>query len=575
MNLRRWLTVGIGVKRWLLVAFLGLLVLALGVAHVLRQVTAGAEPGGPVDVGHRRADPPVPAVPAARPGRRRGGPAACSSSAPTASCARSSTRSRCGTATSRWSRSSTRSGSSPAARAIVAIGGGTGLSTLLRGLKEHTSNLTAVVTVADDGGLVGRAAHRARHPGGRRHPQLHRRARGRRAADGPPAPVPVPGRRAGRRRRPDAGRRCRPGLPPTRGAEALSAGLGGHAVGNLLLAALVALEHGDFEEGVREMNRVLAVRGRVVPATGTRPHAARAPRRRDRGRGPEPDRAGQRRVDRVWVTPGGRARRPTTPLRAIAEAEIIVLGPGSLYTSILPALLVPGIREAIAASGALVVFACNVATQPGETGGYDLADHVDALERHGAAHLPDVVLANNRFNARAPAGWQGEPVRLRWPPGRRGSGRPRLVLDDLVDPVNAHHHDPDRLAGADHRGLGARGRASATAGRGARRAHVLIGADVRNRPGPRRGAARGAGGHRSVACLRPPGRDRRPRPAGPCARARGRAPRRPSRRPRRARVGRSVPPGVPAPRGRPGLGDGPRALPDWPGCAAGSSPAGR
>jgi uncharacterized cofD-like protein len=229
---------------------------------------------------------------------------------------------------------------------------------------------------------------------------------------------------------------------------AAETGLGGHAVGNLLLAALVQLEAGDFEQGVREMNRVLAVRGSVVPATGTvlTLHA----RLED---GTEVD--GQSRiaklshVDRVWVTPPD--VRPTEDaLRAIEDAELIVLGPGSLFTSLLPALLVPGIREAIAASGALVVFACNVATQPGETTGYDLADHIDALARHGAAHLPDVVLANNRFDASPPARWAGEPVRLRWPPASAEPGHPvtRLVLDDLVDPVNAHHHDPERLAAA-------------------------------------------------------------------------------------------------------------------------------
>ena len=178
------------------------------------------------------------------------------------------------------------------------------------------------------------------------------------------------------------------------------------------------------------MNRVLAVRGRVVPATGAvlTLHA-----RLDDGS----EVSGQSRiakadkVDRVWVTPED--CRPTEDaLRAIADAELIVLGPGSLFTSILPVLLVPGIAEAIEASGALVVYACNVATQPGETGGFDLADHLDALGRHGAGRLPDVVLGNNRFNAAAPHGWVGEPVRLRWPPA--GGQAPRLVLDDLVDP---------------------------------------------------------------------------------------------------------------------------------------------
>jgi uncharacterized cofD-like protein len=191
------------------------------------------------------------------------------------------------------------------------------------------------------------------------------------------------------------------------------------------------------------MNRVLAMRGSVVPATGTvlTMHA----RLRD---GTEVE--GQNRIahttgiERVWVTPDD-VRPSEDALHAIAEADMIVLGPGSLYTSLLPALLVPGIREAVAESGALVVFACNVATQAGETHGYDLADHLDALAAHGAGHLPDIVLANNRFDAIAPEGWSGEPVRLRWPP-RGQPGAARLVLDDVVDPANAHRHEPASLA---------------------------------------------------------------------------------------------------------------------------------
>ena len=325
---------------------------------------------------------------------------------------------------------------------IVAIGGGTGLSTLLRGLKEHTSNLTAVVTVADDGGSSGvlRAELGIPAVGDIRNcvvaladaEPLMGRLLQYRFQGIEPVPAAVPAAIAD------------PGPPPARDAEALGTGLGGHALGNLLLAALVQLERGDFEEGVREMNRVLAVRGRVVPATGT---VLTLHGRLDDGT--EVD--GQSRIARsvgvsqVWITPAD-VRSTDDAIRSIDEAELIVLGPGSLYTSILPALLVPGIREAIAASGALVVYVCNVATQAGETSGYDLADHVDALARHDAGHLPDVVLANNRFNAGAPPGWMGEAVRLRWPPA--ATPAPRLVLDDLVDPVNAHHHDPGRLATA-------------------------------------------------------------------------------------------------------------------------------
>ena len=441
MNLRRWLAVGIGVKRWLLVAFLGLLVLAIGVAHVIRQVTASAEPGGPVmtvlDTLTLQFLPyqlrgliagvlglVLFLLGAYRLVRALVDPFAL------------------------WDRDQ------PMVEVIyqkrflargprvVAIGGGTGLSALLRGLKEHTSNLTAVVTVADDGGSSGvlRAELGIPAVGDIRNcvvaladaePAMGRLLQYRFPGTGPADPT------IGTNLAED-------GLPPDRGAEALSVGLGGHAVGNLLLAALVALEGGDFEEGVREMNRVLAVRGRVLPATGTALslHA----RLRD---GTEVE--GQSRiarsdaVDRVWVAPAD-VRACADAVRAIEEADMIVIGPGSLYTSILPALLVPGIREAIDGSGAPVVFAANVATQAGETGGYDLADHIETLARHGAASLVDVVLANNRLDARPPEGWLGEPVRLRWPPAGGAGADQRLVLDDVVDPANAHRHDPARLA---------------------------------------------------------------------------------------------------------------------------------
>ncbi|HEX5829107.1 MAG TPA: gluconeogenesis factor YvcK family protein [Candidatus Limnocylindrales bacterium] len=425
MKLRRWLTVGIGVKRWLLVAFAGLIILALGIAHVLRQLTAALPPGNLVgDVLDALTLRPLPyelrglvlgtlgatlfLVGAYRLVRALVDPFAL------------------------WDRDQ------PMVEVIyqkrflargprvVALGGGTGLSTLLRGLKEHTSNLTAVVTVADDGGSTGvlRAELGIPAVGDIRNCIVA-------LADA----EPLMGRLLQYRF---------PGPAGDAAPDPPASGLSGHAVGNLLLAALVQLEQGDFEEAVREMNRVLAVRGRVVPATASvlTLHALL-----DDGS----EVAGQsritrtNRVDRVWVTPED--CRPTDDaLRAIADAEVIILGPGSLFTSLLPVLLVPGIAEAVEASGALVVFACNVATQPGETGGFDLADHLDVLARHGLGALPDVVLGNNRFNAAAPRGWVGEPVRLRWPPA--GDRPPRLVLDDLVDPVNAHHHSPERLAAA-------------------------------------------------------------------------------------------------------------------------------
>jgi uncharacterized cofD-like protein len=452
VNLRRWLTPGIGVKRWLLLAFLGLLILAIGVAHVIRQVMAEVEPGGPVmsviDLLTLQFLPYqlrgllagalgllLFLLGAYRLVRALVDPFAL------------------------WDRDQ------PMVEVIyqkrflargprvVALGGGTGLSALLRGVKEHTSNLTAVVTVADDGGSSGVLRTELGIPpvGDIRNcivaladaePLMGRLLQYRFPGTGAVAEAPVDGFAAGSPAPPsDAG------VPPGRQAEALSVGLGGHALGNLLLAALVALQEGDFEEGVRQMNRVLAVRGRVVPATDTplSLHARLADGETIEGQSRI---ARSAPIDRVWVTPGD-VRACDDALRAIAEADLLVIGPGSLYTSLLPVLLVPGIREAIAASGALVVYVANVATQAGETVGFDLAAHLEALERHDAGHLPDVVLANNRLDARAPDGWQGESVRLRWPPaGLGGADGPRLVLDDVVDAANAHRHDPARLAAA-------------------------------------------------------------------------------------------------------------------------------
>jgi uncharacterized cofD-like protein len=150
-------------------------------------------------------------------------------------------------------------------------------------------------------------------------------------------------------------------------------------------------------------------------------------------------------IERVWLTPDDVAASEEA-LAAIAEADLVVLGPGSLYTSLLPSLLIPQIRDAVLASAAPRVFVCNVATQAGETAGFDLAAHLEALTTHTGAGIVDAVLANNTFTARTPPDWSAEPVRLRWPPDVQPV--PRLVLDDVVDPDNAHHHDPARLAAA-------------------------------------------------------------------------------------------------------------------------------
>ena len=151
-------------------------------------------------------------------------------------------------------------------------------------------------------------------------------------------------------------------------------------------------------------------------------------------------------IERAWVSPAD-VPPCEDAIVAIAEADLIVLGPGSLYTSLLPSLLLPQIRDAVTASSALRLYVCNVATQDGETAGFDLAAHVEALVAHTAPGLVDLVLANNRFDASIPPDWTTETVRLHWPPTAIGPV-PRLILDDVVDADNARRHDPARLATA-------------------------------------------------------------------------------------------------------------------------------
>ncbi len=301
---------------------------------------------------------------------------------------------------------------------IVAIGGGTGLSALLRGLKEHTSNITAVVTVADDGGSSGklRAEFGIAPMGDIRNCIAA-------LADAEPLMT-----RLLQYRFPEDA--------------AFAPGLGGHAFGNLLIAAMSAIE-GDFEEGVRQSNRVLAVRGQVVPAAPLplTLHARLADGTELHGQSTI---ARARGIERVWVTPAD-VQATAEVLEAIADADFIVLGPGSLYTSLLPSLLIPAVRDAVAASRALRCYVCNVATQVGETEGYGLAAHLAALEAHAGGDLVDVVLANDDFTAARPAGDRSEPVRLDWT-GVRGG--PELVTRPVVDAANAHRHDSALLAAA-------------------------------------------------------------------------------------------------------------------------------
>ena len=248
---------------------------------------------------------------------------------------------------------------------VVAIGGGNGLAALLRGLKSHTSNLTAVVTMADDGGSSG----------------LLRRDMG----------MPPPG---------DL-RNCLVALADD---ESLMSqlfqyrfpdvgGLQGHSFGNLFLAALAEVT-GDFARAVQESTHVLKVRGRVLPSSLDDLVLHAQLEGGDQVSGESTITAAERLPRRVWLTPAAPRPLPQV-IAAIAGADLVVLGPGSLYTSVIPNLLIAEVRDAIKDTRAWVVYVCNVMTQSGETDGYTAGDHLDALYRHGLTGLVDVVLVND------------------------------------------------------------------------------------------------------------------------------------------------------------------------------------
>jgi uncharacterized cofD-like protein len=430
MRLRRWLRPGIGVKRWLLLMFAGLLVLALGGAHLIRQLSVGLKPGSPaaslIDLATLQFLPfalrglvfgvvgaGLFLIGAWRLAQALTEPLRPDEATPIADVIYQK----------RFLARGPR---------IVAIGGGTGLSALLRGLKEHTSNLTAIVTVADDGGSSGALRGELGIP-----PVGDIRNCIAALADAEPLMAELLGYRF------PGFERAESGL-----VETTPGSLAGHAVGNLLLAAMTAIEHGDFEEGVRRMNRVLAVRGKVVPASATPINLAA--RTRDGATV-----SGQstimrtRGIERVWIEPED-VEAAEDAIAAIAEAEIVVLGPGSLFTSVLPVLLIPAIRRAVVEAPGIRVYACNVATQLGETEGFDLADHVQALVAHTDPDIVDLVIANDRFDGED-APWPSDAVKPRWPPAV--AVVPHLVTDAVASLDEPHHHDPDRLAAAILRGI--------------------------------------------------------------------------------------------------------------------------
>jgi len=298
---------------------------------------------------------------------------------------------------------------------IVAIGGGHGLSTLLRGLKTASHNIFAVVTVADDGGSSGRL----------------------RESLGilPPGDV----------------RNCLAALSDDEDLVAqlfqyrftdAESGLKGHSFGNLFISSMAEIT-GSFEQAVAESGRVLAVSGRVLPASLENVQLIADIIDDESGEvvrveGESKITEMKGKIKQVMLGPKNPAVYPEV-IQAILSADIIVVGPGSLYTSILPNLLVKDIASAIRTSQALKIFVCNVATQKGETEGFSCGDHLRVIEDHIGVNIFDIIVANDyspkEYNPNIEAVMVEEDL----------SNKYAVYLNDLIDEEHPWRHDPEKI----------------------------------------------------------------------------------------------------------------------------------
>jgi uncharacterized cofD-like protein len=301
---------------------------------------------------------------------------------------------------------------------IVALGGGTGLSTLLRGLKKHTDSITAIVTVADDGGSSGRL----RRDLGVLPPGDFRQCIAA-LADSEPLMAQLFQYRFGE-----------------------GAGLDGHSFGNLFITAMTGIT-GNFERALLESSRVLAVRGQILPSTlrnVTLCADLRYPTNEGNGiarvAGESEISHQGKPIERVYLEPEHVPAYPGA-VRAILEADLIIAGPGSLYTSVLPNLIVEDIKSALQASHAPKLYICNVATQPGETDNFTADDHWDAIAQHIGNDIFTHVIANGNWNVDFPEHAESTMVHPRSSNARKFD----LILTDLVDESKPWRHDPEKL----------------------------------------------------------------------------------------------------------------------------------
>lgn len=301
---------------------------------------------------------------------------------------------------------------------VTVIGGGHGLSVLLRGVKKLTKNVTAVVTVADDGGSSGRLREDFGMipPGDLRNCLVA-------LADTEPLMEKLFQHRFGG-----------------------SGDLAGHSFGNLFIAAMTEVL-GDVEQALKESSKVLAVRGRVLPASTQRVRLIATMTDGTIVEGESKIPEAKKRIDRVHLYPP-EVKPAQSVLDAITDADIIVLGPGSLYTSILPNLLVDNVAETLRRSRAMKIYICNVMTQPGETSDYTASMHAKAIIDHAGPGVIDYVIVNSKPVAESAqlkyAAENSYPVAVD-EEGLAELGI-RYLDTDIISQANPAHHDPDKLA---------------------------------------------------------------------------------------------------------------------------------
>ncbi len=413
---RRWLAVGIGVKRWLVVLLFGLMLSALGLALGLRELYTSVQfPEFVYYLTLQFWPRTVRMIILCALGIMATSWAIVRLNRVMISALLPGTNQRPDLVRTLWGRSRTKRGPR-----VVAVGGGHGLSTLLSGLKLYTDHITAIVGVADDGGSSGRLR--------------------REFGILPPGDI----------------RRCLAALAE---AEPLmtklfeyrfsgGAGLEGHSFGNLFITALAEVT-GSFDEAIREANRVLAVRGQIVPATldnvvlwAELEGVDGAPGVHISGESQIAKGAAP--IRRVYLQPADAAATRAS-ISAIRDADLILVGPGSLYTSLLSTLMIGEIAQAIRSSNALRVYICNVATEPGETDHFGVQAHIQALLDHVGPGVFDLALANSndRPTHRFAPEWQGRTSVV--PLDVKNTPLP-IRTANVINPDNPLRHDPVKLA---------------------------------------------------------------------------------------------------------------------------------